>query len=193
MRKPQGYDQAQAITGDYQTLPPGGYICRIKKAEEQFTRTNKQMLVLYVDIAEGEYQGYFQRIYDANTNKDKKWPNGGIYRQLTEGKSMDFFKGMVTCVEKSNPGYVGFDEHGELDERKLAGKMVGCVYGREQYEKDNKELAFATKIMQIRSVEAIKAGVEPPADKLLVPQQTSSNVGFGLGTEVVFDDDDVPF
>ena len=71
--------------------------------------------------------------------------------------------------------------------------MVGCVVGREQYKKDNGELAFATKIMQIRSVEAIKAGVEPPEDKLLESQQTSSSAGFGFGTEVVFDDDDVPF
>ena len=192
MKKPQGYDQAQAITGDYQTLPPGGYICRIKKAVEQTTRNGKQMLVLLVDVVDEDYAGYFQKIFDANTSKDKKWPNGGIYRQLTEGKSMDFFKGMVTCIEKSNPGYIGF-VNDVLDEKQLSGKLIGCVFGREQYEKDNGDLAFATKIVQVRSVEAIKAGVEPPADKLLVPQQTSSNTGFGLGTEVVFDDEDVPF
>ena len=194
MKKPQGYDEAQAITGDYQSLPSGGYICRIKRASEQVTRNGKQMLVLAVDIAEGDYTGYFQKIFDANANKDKKWPNGSTYRQLTEGKSMDFFKGMVTCIEKSNPGYVGFDANDNLDEGQLSGKLIGCVFGREQYPKDNGGLAFATKIVQIRSVEAIKAGVEPPEDKLLSPQQTSKSSGsMGLGTEIDFDDDDVPF
>lgn len=195
MRKPQGYDEAQAITGDYQSLPPGGYICRIKRASEQVTRNGKQMLVLAVDIAEGDYAGYFQKIFGANTSKDKKWPNGGTYRQLTEGKSMEFFKGMITCIEKSNPGYVGFDANDNLDESQLTGKLIGCVFGREQYQKDNGDLAFATKIVQVRSVEAIKAGVEPPADKLLDTKQAGkSNSGsVGFGTEIDFDDDDVPF
>ena len=82
-----------------------------------------------------------------------------------------------------------------IGNKKLTGKMVGCVFGREQYEKENKELAFATKIVQIRSVEAIKAGVEPPEDKLLDAKQTSSGKSdsTAFGTEIVFDDDDVPF
>ena len=145
-------------------------------------------MVLMIDVADGYHKGFFQQAFDRNTQSDKKWPNGGQYRQLTEGNSLPFFKGMITAIEESNAGFT-FD----FDEKKLAGKMVGCVVGREQYKKDNGELAFATKIMQIRSVEAIKAGVEPPEDKLLESQQTSSSAGFGFGTEVVFDDDDVPF
>lgn len=192
MRKPDGYDEAQAITGDTKALPPGGYVCQIKNAVEQTTKTGKTMLVLLLDVAEGEYTEYFQRIYDANTSGNKKWPNGGIYRQLTEGKSIDFFKGMITCIEKSNPGYVAFDANGILDEKLLRGKLIGCVFGREQYEKDNGSLAFATKVMQVRSIEAIRAGVEPPEDKLL-SRQEENKYNSGLGQEIAFDYNDLPF
>ena len=184
MKKPQGYDEAPAYTGSFPQLPPGGYICKIKKAAMTTTKSGKEQMVLMIDVADGYHKGFFQQAFDRNTQSDKKWPNGGQYRQLTEGNSLPFFKGMITAIEESNAGFT-FD----FDEKKLAGKMVGCVVGREQYKKDN----FATKIMQIRSVEAIKAGVEPPEDKLLESQQTSSSAGFGFGTEVVFDDDDVPF
>ena len=188
MKKPQGYDEAPAYPGSFPQLPPGGYICKIKKAAMTTTKSGKEQMVLMIDVADGYHKGFFQQAFDRNTQSDKKWPNGGQYRQLTEGNSLPFFKGMITAIEESNAGFT-FD----FDEKKLAGKMVGCVVGREQYKKDNGELAFATKIMQIRSVEAIKAGVEPPEDKLLESQQTSSSAGFGFGTEVVFDDDDVPF
>ena len=188
MKKPQGYDEAPAYTGSFPQLPPGGYICKIKKAAMTTTKSGKEQMVLMIDVVDGYHKGFFQQAFDRNTQSDKKWPNGGQYRQLTEGNSLPFFKGMITAIEESNAGFT-FD----FDEKKLAGKMVGCVVGREQYKKDNGELAFATKIMQIRSVEAIKAGVEPPEDKLLESQQTSSSAGFGFGTEVVFDDDDVPF
>lgn len=190
MRKPQGYDEAPTYTGSFPQLPPGGYICRIKKAAVTTTRTGKEQMVLMIDIADGDYKGFFQQAFDRNTQSDKKWPNGGQYRQLTEGNSLPYFKGMITAIEESNSGFK-FD----FDEKKLTGKMVGCVFGREQYEKENKELAFATKIVQIRSVEAIKAGVEPPEDKLLDAKQTSSGKSdsTAFGTEIVFDDDDVPF
>ena len=189
MRKPQGYDQAPAYTGDFPQLPPGGYICKVKRAAVTTTKSGKEQMVLMVDIADGDYKGFFQQAFDRNTQNNKKWPNGGQYRQLTEGNSMPYFKGVITAIEESNPGFT-FD----FDEKTLAGKMVGCVVGREQYKKDNGELAFATKIVQIRSVEAIKAGVEPPADKLLAPHQASKSSGsMSLGTEIDFDDEDVPF
>ena len=194
MKKPQGYDEVPAYTGNFPQLPPGGYICKIKKAAVTTTKTGKEQMVLMIDVADGDYKGFFQQAFDRNTQKDKKWPNGGQYRQLTEGNSMPYFKGMITSIEESNPGYIGFDGNGELDEKQLSGKMIGCVFGREQYKKDNGDLAFATKVVQIRSVETIKIGVEPPEDKLLESQQTSKSGGSGsLGTEIDFDDEDVPF
>lgn len=180
MQKPQGYDEAQAFTGDFETLKAGGYICVIKKALVTTSSTGSEMLVLLFDIAEGEHKGYYQRLFD-NANKtkpDAKWQ--GVYRQLTQGQSMPFFKGMITSIESSNPGY-----QWNWNEETLKGKLFGGVFGREQYENHSGELKWSTKCQSIRSVEAIKKGIDIPADKYL-----KASRGF---TEVQIDDDELPF
>lgn len=188
MIKPQGYDQAAAITGDFQALPAGGYICKILKAEEVTSQTGRPMLVLLFDIAEGEYKDFFRAQYDRikDSNPDAKW--GGVYRQLTDGKSIGFFKGMVTSIEVSNTGYKW-----NWDEKTLTGKLFGGVFGREQYESYNGDLKWSTKCQNIRSVEAIKKGVEIPEDKLL---RGAGNQYYATPTatfEEVEDNGDLPF
>lgn len=61
MEKLQGYDEAQAITGEYERLEAGGYICKIKSAKEEKSKTGKKMLVLALDITEGEKKDFFKR------------------------------------------------------------------------------------------------------------------------------------
>lgn len=65
--------------------------------------------------------------------------------------------------------------------------LVGGVFGREQYLKDG-QLKMITKCVEFRSVEAIKAGVKVPEDKLIDD--------FSNGTDdlvPVHDDGDSPF
>ena len=80
MEKMQGYDEAQALTGEFETLEPGGYICVIKKAKEETSTTGKKMLVIAFDIAEGEHAGFYQRRFDdlVKTNPDTKPASGGV-------------------------------------------------------------------------------------------------------------------
>ena len=52
MNKIQGYDEAQAYTGESRALPAGKYICEIKGAKVVKTSTGKEQLVLQLDIAE---------------------------------------------------------------------------------------------------------------------------------------------
>ena len=54
MRKPEGYDEAQAMTGESQALPAGLYVCKIIMAIET-KRKGKSTLEIAYDIAEGEY------------------------------------------------------------------------------------------------------------------------------------------
>lgn len=109
MNKIQGYDEAQAYTGESRALPPGKYICEIKGAKVVKTRTGKEQFVLQLDIAEGEYKDHYSNLYATNIARngtDAKWNNGGLFRQGFEGKQLPFFKGMITCIEESNVGYV---------------------------------------------------------------------------------------
>ena len=60
MEKVQGYEEAQAITGEYERLNAGGYICKIVSAKEEKSKSGKRMLVLALDIIEGDKKDFFR-------------------------------------------------------------------------------------------------------------------------------------
>lgn len=186
--KPTNYDEVQAYTGEFETIEPGGYICKITKAEAASTRNNLPMLRILFDIAEGDSKGFYERQWKSDEGRaNRKWR--GFYNQITEGKSVPFFKGLITSIEESNAGYKW-----NWDETTLEGKLFGGVFGREQYRKQDGKLAMATKCVSIRSVKAIRDGVEAPADKLLqdgdtYPTSTPPVYNF----ETLKDDDELPF
>ena len=75
-KKPQGYDEAPAFTGEFQQLPKGKYVCVIKQvAVKESKNGNNQFVILY-DIAEGEQKGFYQKMFDADKAQDSagaKW------------------------------------------------------------------------------------------------------------------------
>lgn len=168
MIKPHEWDTTEAFTGDFKTVTPGGHICKIMNAKEDVTSTGKQVLVIMYDIVEGDCKGYyaddFKRKYESNP--EAKWQ--GTYRQLTDGNSLKFFKGMITAIENSNPGYKF-----NFDESTLKGKLFGGVFGQEEYINQNQEVKLSTKLRFIRSVEQVRKGVEVPDIKRL--KGTGSN------------------
>lgn len=186
MNKPQGYDEAQAFTGDFENLPAGAYICTIQGAKLDETSTKRECLVLALDISEGEYTGYFKKRFDADSRSDRKWP--GTFRQITDGTSTPFFKGMITSIELSNTGYKW-----DFDETKLKGKKVGALFGREQYVNGSGELKWATKCQALRSVEAVKKGIEPPADKYLAQAAGSTAPINSSYAQINVEEEELPF
>ena len=181
MNKPQGYDEAQSFTGDFEALKLGGHICKIIDAIEGKTQNGYDYIDILFDIEEGEQAGYYaKRFEELNKNGQAKWQ--GTYRQFTGGNSTPYFKGMIENIEKSNPGY-----HFNFDEKTLIGKLFGGVFGREQYKGQDGNLKLATKCRNIRTIEAIKNGVEIPEDKLLPQEQDNSFFN------PVEDDSDLPF
>lgn len=163
MKPVEGYNESQAFTGESMQLPAGLYVCQIKMAIEE-ERKGKRLIAIAYEIAEGEYKGFFQKKYDADKNQNKKWP--GIHRQLMEGESLPFFKGLMTSIEESNPGYTW-----NWDENSLKGKKFGAVMGREEFMTQDGQKKMATKIRGIRSVEGLK-NATVPEDKLLPDNQT---------------------
>jgi hypothetical protein len=185
MQKPQGYDEVQAVEiGSFEQLQLGGHICQIVKAESFKTTTGKEAIKFYLDIADEPQKGYYKRQYDKDTRNPKKW--GCIFIQLTEGNSTQYFKGVITAIEKSNPQY-----RWNWNETSLKGLLVGGVFGREQYKKNNGELAWFTKCVNIRSLEAILEGVEVPEDKYL--NDTEFDRAFDNAIFQPVADEDIPF
>lgn len=167
IRKPEGYDAAQAYTGEgYPALPAGLYVCEIKQVN--LTETPNQHLpqiAVLFDIAEGEQKGYYSNRYQTEkaTSQHPKWK--GVYRQSMTGPSLPFFKGLITSIERSTPGF-SFPFDRENNEKTLVGKRFGAVMGRRQFETQSGNKAFVTEIKQVRSIEGLKTATVPE-DELL--------------------------
>ena len=161
IQKPQGYDEAQTFTGEYEQVTLGGHICRIVQANVE-AKNGRQMLVILFDIDEGgAFDGYYQKQYEERRRKssDAKW--GGTIYQYVDGSGTPFFKGIISSIEESNAGYTW-----NWDEKTLVGLYFGGNFGREQYEYDGVK-KWTTKCMHVRTVSAVKQGIDPPKDKYL--------------------------
>lgn len=164
MEKPKNWDSVQANTGDYESLKLGGHEVVIKNAYEYTGMTGTTSLKVEVDIAgNDEQKGFYQRQFDNNTSKDKKWsPASTKYISLKEDDTcVAMFKGFTTCVEKSNPGYTW-----NFDEKTLIGKKLAGVYGLEEYEDNEGKIKTATKLVQFRSLDKLNE-IKIPKVKLL--------------------------
>lgn len=187
MEKIQGYNEAQAITGEYERLEAGGYICKIVSAKEEKSKSGKKMLVIALDILEGDKKDFFRNRFNENTNPDKKWPAGAIYRQMLEGeKAAGFLKGIMTSLEASNEGFKW-----DWDEKKLANLKCGAIFGEEEYEKLDGSVGISTKVKFIRTVKAIQDGNFKVPELKKLPQKGEAFEDFI--NSVTSDDNDLPF
>ena len=192
--KPTGYDESATLgTGEYENLTIGGHICIIKAARED-SHNGKRYIVLAYDIAPDDPQGgYFERLYNrrmGNTQKpgidaSVRWP--GTYWQGLDGKSTPFFKGMISSIEKSNPGYTW-----NWDEKTLKNKRFGGVFGREQFVGADGQLHWNTKCLYIRSTDGI-ADVEPPKDRPIMGAASGQGAGAIPTGYTEVEDNELPF
>lgn len=193
MEKLQGYDNAVALTGEYEKLEAGGYICKIIAAKEEQSRSGKRMLVLALDILEGEKKDYFKNRFEENKknntdpNKKIKWPAGGTYYQMLEGdKAAGYLKGLMTSLEKSNDGFKW-----DWDEKKLKDLRCGAIFGEEEYEKMDGSVGVSTKVKYIRTVESINKGNFKIPEIKRLPQKGEAFED--ILNSVNNDTDDLPF
>lgn len=187
MEKIEGYDEAQALTGEYERLEAGGYICKIISAKEEKSSTGKRMLVLALDIAEGEKKDFFRNRFKEDANPEKKWPAGGIYRQMLEGeKAAGYVKGMMTSLEESNKNFKW-----DWDENKLKDLKCGAIFGEEEYEKMDGSIGTTVKAKFIRSVKCIENGKFTVPEKKKLARNENAFGDFQTVSEDT--DDDLPF
>ena len=207
------YDQVQ-VGGDFQFLPGGGYVCRIRKAQMTTSSNNLPMVEVMIDIAEGEFKDYFSQLYRDRVGRDAnaKYPYNGILHIVAvdeEGHTKKNFKSFCTSVEKSN-GIEQLPRHDEAFLKALVGKNVGVLYQREEYEGNDGKTHWSTKPKWFRDVETIRSGnFTKPEDVPLSPtygtgfsEADASALGDMFGSNVTFDggvdsfnaaEDDIPF
>jgi len=141
MIKPNDYDNTK-VGGEYTPVEAGGHICRIIKAEERMTKTNKPMIVIAFDFAKGDIQAnYFHDAFEKDIRPDKKWPHAGMAYIVTvddEGKCSKGFKSFITSLERSNGYTLTDDDWGDRFCSVLQGKIIGAVYGPVENEYNGK-------------------------------------------------------
>lgn len=192
MKKPNNWENTAAY-GDFEQLELGGHICRICKVEETISKGGRDMASIWLDIAEGDQAGYYTNRWRNDPGADKKWPC--IFYQLQydeEGNTNRGYKTFIEAVKKSNPD---FNESRLWDADGcdyLKGKLVGGVFGREQYLNRDGEPRFAVKCMYFRDVDTIRKGVKVPEDRLLPEHMLPRTAGPSEFTEVETDND-LPF
>lgn len=125
-------------------VPPGGYTAVITAVED---RPEQEGIKIELDIARGEWKGYFKELYDA-----KDFWGLTSWRSYKE-KARPFFKGFLTAVQNSNRGYV-FDNN----EQSLVGKLVGVVLQEEEYTKRDGSKGTRLNVVQFMAASKIDMG-----------------------------------
>lgn len=157
----------------------GGYICGITSVKDV---AEKEYLKIEYDFADGEFKNYWRELY----NSKGFW--GGSFIKSYKEKALPFFKGFLTAVQESNPGYV-FNN----DENTLKRKLIGIVLGEEEYLAKDGTIKTRLYVDSVHSINAIKnKEFEIPYFKKLAP------VGFPQTSQTEFatledDDGDLPF
>lgn len=137
---------------DFKSLPIGAYECTIVIARENKNEeSGKTTFKVGVDIASGEYKDYFRKMYDNDSRIDKKWNNNAVRYLAFEGENVAYFKGFLTCVENSNPGYKW-----NWDEKTLINKKICGVFQYEEYEKQDGTKGVKVRLSKFRSLDKIK-------------------------------------
>lgn len=169
-------------------LPAGGYVVKILKATVE-NYSWGQVLVVFLDVAEGEYKDFFRKQYDANPNEDKKWK--GTFRLVVPDENSQYFasnqrdfNNFIYTLEESNNGY-----HYDCDETKFKGKLFGALYRNKEFMTDKGDSIWTTECAKATDIDSIRGGdFTLPKDKPLTNKSHTSQNSFAD-----ISDDDLPF
>lgn len=195
--KRDDYDAVSAYgTGNTMSLPKGGYICKIIKAEEISDKNGRPLVHIAFDIIEGEYAGFFEELFKARkkANEDPlkqiKWPFEGqswvpVLDYEDASKTSRKFKGLCKAIEDSGtPVWAG----NELDLKAMEGAEVGVVYQNVEQTYNDRTYWRAVP-WAFRNIEAIATGDyfipddKPLADTGFSPVQGSAGSYGGGGVD----------
>lgn len=152
INKPNDWESTTAIVGGARNLPAGNYKCKVVNVEKTTSKNGNDMLKIFFDIDDGDYAGIYMDRYLNNkkSNEEAKYPNAGVYYQLLGEGQTGRLKGIVQCLEMSNPAFKwNWDEQA----------MNGCVFAgqlrEEEYFNQNGELRTSVKLVYIHPLEEL--------------------------------------
>lgn len=203
-----GYKQAEATSfSELPKLQPGGYVLKILNVKVEPTDWGSRLAIQF-DIAEGEFKGFFDKLYKATPDEweNKKW-KGSMRLSIPHNtgdetkfkKSLGYFKSQIQAFENSNAN-LHIDCERDWDENVLKGKLVGALFNEKEWEKDGKTGWF-TQCKRFVPANDIRSGnfMIPKREELKNKPSTASNDSFDPNAnlsdfvEINAGDDTVPF
>lgn len=165
-------------------LPADGYICRIlEPILHDDPDANKANIELRIDIAEGKYKDYFQRLED----RFGFWGLRG-WMSFKESQLPNFQR---TCVAlcNSNPG-LKFNPFatGGVDIDMLKGKLIGVVIGKEEYRNssgDKREKNVVSFFCETKKIKEHKFKI--PGVKRLTDEAFGTNTAGTSNLDIPFE------
>ena len=177
----------------FSQLPKGAYVVKIMNAKEDKWPSGDACVKIAFDIAEGDYAGFYQKMYDGNTNEDKKWPLDAVFTlNVPNDNSEDYvwtnWNTFFADLEDSNAGFVF---KGDL--KPLKGKIIGGLFRIRQSEY-NGNVYDHTELYWTRPAEDIRSGDfgKLPKDKLLDSGASRPKADEFMSVSDT-DDEEVPF
>lgn len=138
MKMPNNYEQTK-IGGEYTPVSLGGHHLIIKKVEETKSKTGKEMLKVYIDMAANDSQPeFFANEFRNDIRPDKKWPRNGTVYIIVEDKDGNCtknFKRFITSFEHSNNVESIW---GDKFASQFKDKKIGGVFGEVENEYNGK-------------------------------------------------------
>lgn len=190
--KPNDYEKAASYDSDFSALPAGAYVCEVKNVAFGKTSSGKPIMNVSLDIAEGEYTGYFMKRYkhSKENNGTAKW--GCVYSCFPtnpDGSTTNpHYKGFFSALEKSNNMLVNWSG----DEKQFAGKLVGILFRDKEFIGNDGTVHRTVEPCASRTVDAVRAGeCKTPKPKLL--DDSNQKAGSEEFTQVAVNDDELPF
>lgn len=203
-----GYKQAEATSfSEFPKLQPGGYVVKILNVKVEPTDWGSRLAIQF-DIAEGEFKGFFDKLYKATPDEweNKKW-KGSMRLSIPHNtgdetkfkKSLGYFKSQIQAFENSNAN-LHIDCERDWDENVLKGKLVGALFNEKEWEM-NGNTGWFTQCKRFVPVNDIRSGnfTIPKREELKNKPSTASNDSFDPNAnlsdfvEINAGNDTVPF
>lgn len=192
MRKPNGYDDSEAIEGGFRSPQAGPCIMGVAKVTTQNNRNGEQQLLLFLDIAEGEFKNFYRR-------QGERFQNDKYLRfwQNTEGKSLPHFKGLIKSFEESNSRFVF-----NFDESMLVHKKIGANLREKEYVRSSDgTIGTYLKVAYLCSTRSVLEGKHKvlPVEKLSQQNDQQREPGIDdippedYNQDINYGDEPIPF
>lgn len=181
MRPINDFNKVKAST-QYERLAPGGYVIRITDVKDE-DAPDKQYLRIVYDIAEGSEAGRYK-----NEDKDNEYRHAFVrsYKETALG----MLKAFTEAVDQSNGTKLTESVEKGLDEKLLIGKLVGIVFGYEEYEANDGNVKERIRVASVLPADKIREGEYKVPELKKLAAKASAGIPEGF---TALKDDDLPF